>query len=662
MSLQRRLTLYLTLAVILPLAAAGFIVQRGIVAEIQRRAVLSLRPALSVAQVVLDERIDNVQPQVVASARSARLGRLLHQGSLSEVEGYLARHLDPQGLDFLVALDARGRIVARAVEMPEHVRGTQQTSPGEIVATRSRVGPGFVRSDPVAAGAEGVSLVGGFWIDEDALVGNTRGRIELAVVVDGDVVASTTNLDESIHVGNRASARFEVDIDGRGTAEASRVGPRTSLVAWAPSSPVEALSGRVVGSLIVLLALSLVAIAVLSYLTAKVITRPLRELSAGAQAIAEGRFDHRISVRSKGELSELAAAFNDMSSHLNDTITELSSSRAQLQRAVQRAAKTFRATHNMDQILESLLDTAVDAVESDAALLWRFSPTRRELYAAIARGMNERLDPVPVGSGVAGLVAERGTALLRGPDDEGDVQAPAPHLPASVAAPLYSQGRMQGVIQLLRGPERRPFRQQDLSTVVFLAEQGGVAIENVILHEEAQRLSLSDGLTGVWNRRYFQMQFRQVLATALRFQRPFSVLMMDLDRFKAVNDTYGHQRGDATLVEFARRVSGVLREVDTFARYGGEEFICLLSETDENGALTTAGKILDVMKSEPFGESGEAPVRLTVSIGIASYPAHGASFSALVEAADQALYRAKQEGRDRAIVAGRQTPNLSVAR
>ena len=208
-----------------------------------------------------------------------------------------------------------------------------------------------------------------------------------------------------------------------------------------------------------------------------------------------------------------------------------------------------------------------------------------------------------------------------------------------------------GVLAVYRRAADQPFSKEDLDMIVFLAEQGGVAIENVLLHEETTRLSLTDGLTGVWNRRYFQMQFRQELATATRFTRSFSVLMLDLDHFKEVNDSYGHQRGDEVLVEFAQRVKEAVREVDTFARYGGEEFICLLSETDMKGAETTADKILRAIRTTAFGERTGLPLTLTVSIGIASYPEHGDSFGDLVDAADRALYRAKQEGRDRVRVA-----------
>jgi diguanylate cyclase (GGDEF)-like protein len=228
-----------------------------------------------------------------------------------------------------------------------------------------------------------------------------------------------------------------------------------------------------------------------------------------------------------------------------------------------------------------------------------------------------------------------------------------PRFPTTMALPMRSDGKVTGVLAAYRADPSRIFTEEDVETATFLTEQGSVAIENVLLHDEARRLSLTDGLTSIWNMRFFQMQFRQVLATATRFTRPFSILMLDLDRFKGVNDTFGHQRGDEILIEFAQRVSRTLREVDTFARYGGEEFICLLSETDKQGAFTTAEKILFAIRSMPFGgTNGEAPVSLTVSIGVASYPEHGDSFRGLVRCADEALYRAKQEGRDRIYVTG----------
>jgi diguanylate cyclase (GGDEF)-like protein len=267
-----------------------------------------------------------------------------------------------------------------------------------------------------------------------------------------------------------------------------------------------------------------------------------------------------------------------------------------------------------------------------------------------------------MGAGIVGLVAERGTIVVRHSSAQDPQPANSePRFPVAVAIPIHSQQRIHSVLTVYRRDSSNPFEQDDVDVVKFLADQGRVALENVMLHEEAQRLSITDGLTGVWNRRFLQMQFRSMHATAIRFNRPFSLLMLDLDHFKLVNDTHGHQRGDAVLIEFAQRLSDVIREVDVVARFGGEEFVCLLSETDLSGAIVTAEKILEEIRSVPFGGGGERPLDLTASVGVASWPQHGDTFRMLVAAADRGLYRAKHEGRNR-IGLPEGPPDLKVAR
>jgi len=190
-----------------------------------------------------------------------------------------------------------------------------------------------------------------------------------------------------------------------------------------------------------------------------------------------------------------------------------------------------------------------------------------------------------------------------------------------------------------------------LSTIRAFANQATVAIDNVLLHQEAQRLSITDGLTGLWNYRYFQMTIDKEIERASRFGRPLSVLMLDLDKFKAVNDTYGHQRGDSVLIELATRIKGAIREVDTLARYGGEEFVLILPETDVTGALQTAEKVCELVRNRRFGSTDEEPLRLTISVGLAVYPDHASTPAGLVKAADTALYAAKGAGRDRVVMA-----------
>jgi two-component system, cell cycle response regulator len=174
------------------------------------------------------------------------------------------------------------------------------------------------------------------------------------------------------------------------------------------------------------------------------------------------------------------------------------------------------------------------------------------------------------------------------------------------------------------------------------------------VHEEAQRLSLTDPLTGLWNYRYLRESLRREVERASRFGRMLSVLALDLDRFKEVNDGYGHAAGDAVLAEFARRVRHEIREVDLAFRSGGEEFVVLLPETDARGAAIVADRLGTVVRETPFPvepEPGSArpvrvPIPVTVSIGVAVYPDHAASGQQVLDAADDALYAAKASGRD----------------
>ncbi|MDP9227202.1 MAG: diguanylate cyclase, partial [Actinomycetota bacterium] len=511
-------------------------------------------------------------------------------------------------------------------------------------------------------------VVGGFWIDNNLLFAPPQSEVKLSIVVvngaggRGRVIASSGSLPTSIPVVIDKHDTFDADIGGPSVAQAIRLGGDTWLVASNLLAPLQQQSRQLLVSLLALLLLALLGTSALAFLLARFITQPLEELSHGANAIAEGRFDHRIPMRHEDEVGQVASAFNEMSERLSDTIGQLYASRDQLHRAVRRVGETLRSTHDMDQMLDSILNTAAEAVGADAATMWMFTKTREELYPASQRGIPARSGLIRVGEGIVGLVAERAMNISTSGADKGPRPAHnEPEFPVTLAVPVYSNERIMGVLSVYRNERGFGFTQSDLETVEFLAEQGGAAIENVLLHEEAQRLSLTDGLTGTWNRRYFQMQFRQVLATAQRFDRPFSILMLDLDHFKLVNDTHGHPRGDTILVDFAARVEKLLREVDTFARYGGEEFICLLSETDLEGALTTAGKIQDAIRLQKFGGLGEEPVHLTVSIGVASHPEHGRAFRPLIEAADQALYRAKQEGRDRVCTAQVSPPDLKLA-
>ncbi|MEU8189925.1 sensor domain-containing diguanylate cyclase, partial [Micromonospora carbonacea] len=228
-----------------------------------------------------------------------------------------------------------------------------------------------------------------------------------------------------------------------------------------------------------------------------------------------------------------------------------------------------------------------------------------------------------------------------GPADPGIRSGMDPGVPGGPAAAL-------GVLVLYDRLGGDEFDDADLETLRTFAGHAAVAVDNVRVHEEAQRLSLTDPLTGLWNYRYLRESIRREVERASRFGRMLSVLALDLDRFKEVNDTWGHAAGDAVLVEFARRVRGEIREVDLAFRRGGEEFVVLLPETDARGAAIVAERLGAATRETPVPveSGGGARIRVTVSVGIAVYPDHASTGQQVLDAADDALYAAKAAGRD----------------
>lgn len=167
--------------------------------------------------------------------------------------------------------------------------------------------------------------------------------------------------------------------------------------------------------------------------------------------------------------------------------------------------------------------------------------------------------------------------------------------------------------------------------------------------------NITDPLTKVYNRRYLERRLDEEVARSKRYSLELSVLMLDIDHFKRVNDTYGHQAGDVTLATLSRLVKTSLRDLDVVARYGGEEFLVICTNTGIDGAALVAERLRHLVESHqigiPDGSGGSHAIQISISIGVASLSASVDSKEKLVQAADQALYRAKEGGRNRVIVA-----------
>ncbi|MCF3651883.1 diguanylate cyclase [Synoicihabitans lomoniglobus] len=165
---------------------------------------------------------------------------------------------------------------------------------------------------------------------------------------------------------------------------------------------------------------------------------------------------------------------------------------------------------------------------------------------------------------------------------------------------------------------------------------------------ELKRLATRDALTGLLNRREFNRLLAEESERSHRFGRPFSLVLLDIDRFKSINDRYGHPAGDSVLRETAERLQGLMRKVDRLARFGGEEIVALLVELDQEQAHDVAERMLEAIRSTPYAVEGQAAgISVTTSAGVAAMPGKISTAKELLSAADDALYRAKRGGRDR---------------
>ena len=253
-----------------------------------------------------------------------------------------------------------------------------------------------------------------------------------------------------------------------------------------------------------------------------------------------------------------------------------------------------------------------------------------------------------------------GTAFRDGATQESDVPLGSEsaqwsnqpeNIRSQAAIPLRAGESIIGVL-VLASSTYRELLQPERDRLQVIGNQSSLALQNALLHEELERLSVTDRLTELYNHGYMQQRLEEELGRAQRFGHTLSLIMLDIDDFKQFNDTYGHPRGDKVLQAVSSIIRQNLREIDVAARYGGEEFVVVLPETDVPGALAVAERIRRSMAQYPFvtGEGAESAMQ-TVSLGVATYPTHAGTAARLIETADKAMYEAKRYGKNQVTVA-----------
>lgn len=317
--------------------------------------------------------------------------------------------------------------------------------------------------------------------------------------------------------------------------------------------------------------------------------------------------------------------------------------------AVNRIATTIRESLELGVILQKTVTEVgaalnvggcalrVEGRTNADAVSYSYFATAEQEAKLQSKEVNSELDQI------SSQLSKTRTVFTRDGSDGSDSEQM--QFPLAVI-PLVFQDRFIGELQVVDDNVNRTWEENELLLLRTVANQVAVAINHADLFAQMQQQALTDALTGCYNRRSFEMQLDRDLQLATRLNQPVALLMLDLDRFKQLNDTVGHDAGDNALRLLADCFRQELRGVDTAARFGGDEFVLILPGADPDGALVVAERVrskIELILIPDFGP-------LSASLGIATFPIHGNTRSELVQHADAALYSAKRTGRNRVVL------------
>lgn len=410
-----------------------------------------------------------------------------------------------------------------------------------------------------------------------------------------------------------------------------------------PARDVNAIVISALGKGVVVAAvIGLIIAGVLTFFIYNDITKPLGFLVGAMDEVAAGSFNVVVDLKTGDQFEQLAGGFN----HMVHGIMK----REERLKKHNEVAKLLMSTLDLRELLERMLKIVIEVTDSQMGIVYLYDEVNDTLTPHVQYGTQAGLKSFKKGEGYPGLAVQNNKQYIltlpketAEPMEMGFTQL----IPAEVAyIPLSYQEKIMGVL-VLGGVNK--YTEDEVSLFDYLASQISIALDNAIMHHKIQELSLTDPLTGLYNRRYLNARLEEEWARSIRHNKPVSILLSDADNFKSVNDGYGHDRGDEVLKAIARSVKENVRKDDLAARYGGEEFVIVLVDTKADEARKIAEKILSLSRANIYPWMGRA---VTLSIGVATFPdTKVENFEELIQAADKAMYMAKTSGKNKVVMA-----------
>jgi len=349
-----------------------------------------------------------------------------------------------------------------------------------------------------------------------------------------------------------------------------------------------------------------------------------------------------------GKLHHAHAALVDISSRKQ--VERAERDQRNLAEALRDTASALSSTLSFDEVIERVLTNVGKVVPYDAVNIMLVEQgyahvVREHGYKDLGKenelaSLRLKIDEVPHLRQMAEMrqpVTFPNTALVKGWDPD--------FIRSYAGAPIIAKGQLAGFINLV-GVSSNFYHQEHAIRLQAFADQAAIAIENARLYAEVERLATLDEVTGILNRRRLFQLGRREMELSRRYGTSLAAILLDIDLFKKINDTYGHTAGDRVLSGIASTISHNIREIDLFGRYGGEEFVILLPSTGAEAAREVAERVRELVAGLRF-DTERGPLEVTISLGVAMLTGDIPSLATLIDRADQAMYSAKQAGRNR---------------